>query len=135
MLLYIYSPFYYFDPTYILIIIGLIITMWAQWRVNSNFNKYSKVRNMAGLTGAEVAERILHIEGIYDVSIEHVSGNLSDHYDPRSKVLRLSDSTYNSTSIAAAGVAAHEVGHAIQHARGYAPIRIRSVLVPVANIG
>ena len=135
MLLYIYSPFYYFDPTYILIIIGLIITMWAQWRVNSNFNKYSKVRNMAGLTGAEVAERILHREGIYDVSIEHVSGNLSDHYDPRSKVLRLSDSTYNSTSIAAAGVAAHEVGHAIQHAKGYAPIRIRSVLVPVANIG
>lgn len=135
MLLYIYSPFYYFDPTYILIIIGLIITMWAQFMVNSRFKKYAQVRNMAGLTGAEVAERILHREGIYDVSIEHVHGSLSDHYDPRSKVLRLSDSTYGSTSIAAAGVAAHEVGHAIQHAKGYAPISIRSALVPVANIG
>ncbi|MBQ9699469.1 MAG: zinc metallopeptidase [Lachnospiraceae bacterium] len=135
MLLYIYSQFYYFDPTYILIIIGLIITMLALIMVNSRFKKYAKVRNMAGLTGAEVAERILHREGIYDVSIEHVSGSLSDHYDPRSKVLRLSDSTYGSTSIAAAGVAAHEVGHAIQHARGYAPISLRSALVPVANIG
>ena len=130
MLLYIYRPYgFYFDPTYILIIIGLIITMWAQYMVSSRFRKYSKVRSMSGLTGAMAAERILHSQGIYDVRIEHVAGNLSDHYDPRSKVLRLSDSTYNSASVAAIGVAAHE------HAQGYVPIKLRSTLVPVANIG
>ena len=136
MLLYIYRPFgYYFDPTYILILIGLIISMWAQYMVSSRFKKYSKVRSMSGLTGAMAAERILHSQGIYDVSIEHVGGRLSDHYDPRGKVLRLSDSTYNSTSVAAIGVAAHECGHAMQHANGYIPIKLRSILVPVANIG
>lgn len=136
MLLYIYRPYgFYFDPTYILIIIGLIITLAAQYMVSSRFKKYSKVRSMSGLTGAMAAERILHSQGIYDVRIEHVAGNLSDHYDPRSKVLRLSDSTYNSASVAAIGVAAHECGHAMQHAQGYMPIRIRSTLVPVANIG
>lgn len=136
MLLYVYTPYgYYFDPTYILIIIGLIITMVAQYMVSSRFKKYSKVRSMSGLTGAMAAERILHSQGIYDVRIEHVAGNLSDHYDPRTKVLRLSDSTYNSASVAAIGVAAHECGHAMQHAQGYVPIKIRSTLVPVANIG
>lgn len=136
MLLYIYRPFgFYFDPTYMLIIIGLVISMWAQFMVNSRFKKYSQVRSMSGMTGAMAAERILHRQGIYDVTIEHVGGNLSDHYDPRRKVLRLSDSTYNSTSVAAIGVAAHECGHAMQHAKGYAPISIRSALVPIANIG
>ncbi len=136
MLLYIYMPFgFYFDPTYIFIIIGLIITMMAQFTVNSRFKKYSRVRCSTGLTGAMVAEKILRSQGIYDVRIEHVSGRLSDHYDPRNKVLRLSDSTYHSTSVAAVGVAAHECGHAMQHAQGYLPIKLRGALVPVANIG
>lgn len=136
MLLYVYMPFgFYFDPTYIFILIGLVITMIAQFTVNSRFKKYSRVRCSSGLTGAMAAERILHSEGIYDVRIEHISGRLSDHYDPRTKVLRLSDSTYHSSSVAAIGVAAHECGHAMQHAKGYFPIKLRGVLVPVANIG
>lgn len=136
MLLYVYSPYgYYFDPTYLLVLIGLVLSLWAQYMVNSRFKKYSKVRSSRNITGAEVAERILRSHGIYDVSIEHIAGNLSDHYDPRNKVLRLSDSTYNSTSVAAIGVAAHECGHAVQHARGYIPVRLRSMFVPVANIG
>ena len=136
MLLYAYSPFgYYFDPTYILVIIGLVISLWAQYMVTSRFNKYQKIGSRCNMTGAMAAERILHSKGIYDVRIERVSGRLSDHYDPRNKVLRLSDSTYGSTSVAAIGVAAHECGHAIQHAEGYAALKLRSVLVPVANIG
>ncbi|MBQ2981961.1 MAG: zinc metallopeptidase [Lachnospiraceae bacterium] len=136
MLLYVYSPYgYYFDPTYLLVLIGLVLSLWAQYMVNSRFKKYSKVRSSRNITGAEVAERILRSHGIYDVSIEHIAGKLSDHYDPRNKVLRLSDSTYNSTSVAAIGVAAHECGHAVQHARGYIPVRLRSMFVPVANIG
>lgn len=136
MLLYVYSPYgYYFDPTYLLVLIGLVLSLWAQYMVNSRFKKYSKVRSSRNITGAEVAERILRSHGIYDVSIEHIAGNLSDHYDPRNKVLRLSDSTYNSTSVAAIGVAAHECGHAVQHTRGYIPVRLRSMFVPVANIG
>ena len=136
MLLYVYSPYgYYFDPTYLLVLIGLVLSLWAQYMVNSRFKKYSKVRSSRNITGAEVAERILRTHGIYDVSIEHIAGKLSDHYDPRNKVLRLSDSTYNSTSVAAIGVAAHECGHAVQHARGYIPVRLRSMFVPVANIG
>lgn len=136
MLLYVYSSYrYYFDPTYILVLIGLVLSLWAQYMVNSNFKKYSKVSSMSGVTGAAVAERILRSQGINDVRIEHVAGNLSDHYDPKNKVLRLSDSTYNSTSVAALGVAAHECGHAMQHANGYIPVKLRSVFVPVANIG
>ena len=136
MLLYLYRPYgYYFDPTYILVLIGLLLSLWAQFMVSSRFKKYSRVRSMCNMTGAMAAERILHSQGIYDVRIEHVGGNLSDHYDPRGKVLRLSDSTYNSTSVAAIGVAAHECGHAMQHAEGYVPIKIRSTLVPIANIG
>ena len=125
---------YYYDPTYILIIIGLIISMWAQFRVSSAFNKYSKVISRNGMTGAMAAERILRSQGIYDVRIERISGKLSDHYDPRNKVLRLSDATYDSTSVAAIGVAAHECGHAIQHATGYVPLNIRSAIVPLVNI-
>ena len=99
------------------------------------FSRYSRIRNHSGMTGREAAEQVLHRAGIYDVRVEHVSGNLTDHYDPRSKVLRLSDATYGSASVAAVGVAAHECVHAIQHATGYAPLAFRSALVPVANFG
>lgn len=126
---------YYFDPTYILVFIGLILTMFASFKVNSTYSKYAKVRSMSGMTGAEAAQRILWNAGIHDVQIEHVRGNLTDHYDPSRKVLRLSDATYSSNSVAAVGVAAHECGHAIQHKEGYAPLSIRSALVPAANIG
>lgn len=116
--------FYGFDSTYYLVIIGMLLTLAASARVKTTFAKYSKVRSRSGYTGAMAAERILHQAGINDVRIERVSGNLSDHYDPRSKVLRLSDSVYNQASVAAVGVAAHECGHAIQHAKGYAPLSI-----------
>lgn len=127
--------FYYYDPTYILVLIAAIFSIWASIRVNSTYNKYAKVRSMSGMTGAMAAERILQSQGIYDVRIEQVSGKLTDHYDPASKVLRLSAATYGSASVAAVGVAAHECGHAIQHARGYAPLKIRGALVPAANLG
>ena len=130
-----FYPYFYFDPTYILVIIGVIICMVASSRMNATFSKYSRVRNHSGMTGKEAAERILRQAGIYDVRVEYVSGNLTDHYDPRSKVLRLSQSTYGSCSVAAMGVAAHECGHAIQHATGYAPLNLRGALVPVANFG
>lgn len=131
-----YYPMYYrMDPTYVLVLIGVVLTLLASARVKSTFAKYERIRNSAGLTGRDAAERILHGAGIYDVRIERVSGSLTDHYDPRNKVLRLSDSTYHSTSVSAVGVAAHECGHAIQHAVNYAPIRWRGALVPVANLG
>ncbi|MGI6012183.1 MAG: zinc metallopeptidase [Ruminococcus sp.] len=126
---------FYFDPTYILIIIGAVLCLLASARVRSTYARYQRVRSASGLTGCEAAQRILYYSGIHDVRVEHISGNLTDHYDPRSKVLRLSDSTYGSASVAAVGVAAHECGHAIQHARGYAPLSFRSALVPVANFG
>ena len=129
-----YYPMY-FDATYFLVIIGVVICLMASAKMNSTFNRYAKVRNHSGMTGREAAERILYNAGIRDVRVEHVSGNLTDHYDPRNKVLRLSDATYNSASVAALGVAAHECGHAIQHDTGYAPLSIRSNLVPVANFG
>ncbi len=129
-----YYPIY-FDPTYFLVLIGLIICLAASAQMRSTFSKYSRVRNHSGITGREAAEQVLHRAGIYDVRVEHVAGNLTDHYDPRTKVLRLSDATYGSTSVAAVGVAAHECGHAIQHATGYAPLSLRSALVPVANFG
>ena len=125
----------YYDPTMILALIGLVLTIIASSRVNATFAKYNKVRCMAGLTGAQAAEKVLHMAGIYDVRIEHVSGNLTDHYNPMNKTLSLSDSVYNSTSVAAVGVAAHECGHAIQHAKGYVPLRVRGAFVPIANIG
>lgn len=126
---------YYFDPTYILIIIAAIISLIAQWRVNSAFSKYSRVANMSGMTGAQAARMILQSNGINDVSVQRISGKLTDHYNPSTKVLNLSESVYGSTSVAAIGVAAHECGHAIQHARGYFPLSLRTALVPVANIG
>ena len=126
---------YYFDPTYILIIIAAIISLIAQWRVNSAFSKYSRVASMSGMTGAQAARMILQSNGINDVSVQRISGKLTDHYNPATKVLNLSESVYGSTSVAAIGVAAHECGHAIQHARGYFPLSLRTALVPVANIG
>lgn len=126
---------YYFDPTYLLVLIGAILCIWAQTRVKSTYKKYSRVRSRSGMTGAQAAQRILQLSGIYDVRIEHVRGELTDHYDPSNKVLRLSDAVYGSDSIAAIGVAAHECGHAVQHDKGYAPLSFRSALVPVANIG
>lgn len=126
---------YYYDATYILVLIGVVISMIASARVNSAFNKYSRVRSVSGLTGAEAAVQLLRSQGIYDVSVQHISGNLTDHYDPRTRVVSLSDSVYGSTSLAAIGVAAHECGHAMQHAKGYAPLAIRSALVPAANLG
>lgn len=136
MLLYYGYPFYYrFDPTYILIIIGVIISLIAQARLSSQFSKYKRIHSMSNMTGRMVAERILQANGINDVSIEKISGEMTDHFDPRNKVLRLSSNTYNGTSIASIGIAAHECGHAIQHNVGYAPINIRSAIVPVANIG
>lgn len=129
--------FYYpvWDPTYILVIIAALLSIFASARVKSTYSKYAKVRSMSGLTGAEVAERILHSNGIYGVSIEHVAGDLTDHYDSSRKTLRLSDTVYNSTSVAAIGVAAHECGHAIQDDVGYSPLKLRAALVPVANFG
>lgn len=126
---------YYFDPTYLLVIIGAVICLIASARVKTTFNKYDRVRSMSGMTGAQAAEKILHAAGIYDVSVQHISGNLTDHYDPRNKTLSLSDSTYGSASVAAVGVAAHECGHAIQHQKSYAPLSLRSAIVPVANFG
>lgn len=129
-------PFYYgFDPTYILVLLGLMLSLWASARVKSTYAKYSKESSLSGMTGAQAAHRILTMAGIYDVSIQHVAGNLTDHYDPRNKTLNLSDSVYGNFSVAAIGVAAHEAGHAIQHDRGYAPLKLRSAIAPVASIG
>lgn len=125
----------YLDWTYILVIIGAIISAIASANVNSAFDKYSTVINYKGLTAEKAAQMILRDAGINDVRIERIKGNLTDHYSPTEKVLRLSDSTYGSVSVAAIGVAAHECGHAIQHQVGYAPLKLRSLSVPVANIG
>lgn len=126
---------YGMDMTYILVLIGAVLCFLAQNNVTSTYSKYSRVKSRTGLTGAMAAERILKANGIYDVQVEHIAGNLTDHYDPTHKVLRLSDSVYGSTSVAAIGVAAHECGHAIQHQQGYTPLKIRSTLVPAANLG
>ncbi len=125
-----------FDPLYWVVIgAGLVLSLLAQARVKSAFAKYSRMATRSGLTGAQVADRILREHGIHDVRVEPVAGTLSDHYDPRGKVLRLSEPVFGGRSMAAFGVAAHEVGHAIQHAQGYAPLQFRSAWVPVANIG
>lgn len=125
----------YYDWTYFLVLIGAALSLWASAGVKNNFSKYSKVLTMHGITASEAAERILHGAGIYDVKIERVSGNLTDHYDSSSKILRLSDSVYHSTSVAAVGVAAHECGHAIQDYEEYVPLRLRHFLVPIVNFG
>lgn len=128
-----YNDVYF--ASYILVIIGAVISAIASLNVNSTFKKFSKVRSSRGLAAQDVAMMILNSAGIYDVRIETIRGKLTDHYDPRSKVLRLSESVYGQTSVAAIGVAAHECGHAIQHKEAYAPLRLRSASVPVANIG
>lgn len=130
-------PYYYhyYDPTYLLVLVGAILSIIASSMVQSTYNKYAKVRSMSGMTGAQVAELILRNKGITDVRIGHVSGNLTDHYNPKTKVINLSDTVYHSQSVAALGVAAHECGHVIQHHENYAPLNIRSMLVPAANIG
>lgn len=124
----------FFDPTYILVIIGVILSLIASGLVKGTYAKYEKVRSMSGYTGAQVAERILHQAGIYDVQIAHISGNLTDNYNPKTKILSLSDSVYGSSSVAALGVAAHECGHAIQHNTEYAPLKLRGAMVPAVNI-
>lgn len=127
--------YYYYDGTYILVLIGVVLSLLASAKVKSTFARYSRVRSYSGMTGREAAEQILHRNGIYDVQVIHIAGNLTDHYDPRNKTLALSDPVYNSTSVAAIGVAAHECGHAVQHDVGYLPLSIRGALVPVANFG
>jgi len=126
---------FYFDRTYFLILIGVVISLIASARVKSTFARYSKVASRSGYTGAQVAERLLRANGINDVVVSRVAGNLTDHYDPRRKVLSLSDSVYGKSSVAAIAVAAHEVGHCIQHDRQYAPLNLRTALVPIVNFG
>lgn len=120
---------------YLLLIVAIIYSMWAQFNVSSTFNKYSKIRNSSGMTGYDAARTILDSNGLTHVKIEHVSGNLTDHYDPKANVIRLSDKVYDSNTSAAVGVAAHEAGHAVQYAVGYAPIKFRMAILPVCNIG
>ena len=130
-----YGLGYYWDPTYVLVVIGAVICMAASAKVRTTYSKYERYQSMSGMTGAQAAEQILNAAGIYDVQIRHVSGRLTDHYDPRNKTLNLSDAVYASRSVAAIGVAAHECGHAIQHDVNYVPLNLRSAIVPVANIG
>ncbi len=126
---------YYWDPTYILIVIGAVLSMLASAKVKSTYKKYSAYPSMSGMTGAQAAELILRAAGIHDVQIRHVSGSLTDHFDPRNKTLSLSDTVYANRSVAAVGVAAHECGHAIQHDVGYFPLTLRTAIVPIANFG
>ena len=131
-----FNYLYYYNWSYILFMLPcIILTIIVQVSMNSTFRKYSNIRNSRGLTGAQAAQRVLMQKGVSGVTIEHVSGNLTDHFDPRTNVIRLSDSVYNSDSIAAVGVACHEAGHAVQHAEGYIPNKIRSAILPVANLG
>lgn len=125
----------FWDSTYILVLIGAVICLIASANVKSTYRRYSQIRSASGMTGAQAAERLLHAAGISDVRVGHVAGDLTDHYNPSNKVLNLSDTVYNSTSVAAIGVAAHECGHAIQHAKGYLPLNLRTAFVPFANIG
>ena len=128
--------FYYYDPYYWMILVpAMLIALLAQLNVSSTFNRYSRMASRRGFTGAQAAEAVLRAHGIQNVRIERVSGRLTDHYDPRSNVIRLSDAVYGSNSIASVGVAAHEAGHAVQYAVGYGPIKLRSALVPICNIG
>lgn len=132
-------PHYYyygFDIYYIILILpAFLISLIAQIKVSSTFSKFSKTINMSGLTGAAAAEKVLLSHGVTNVKVERVGGNLTDHFDPRTNVIRLSDSVYDSTSVAAVGVAAHEAGHAVQYAQGYTPIKIRNTILPVVNFG
>ncbi len=130
-----YGYFYGFDATYILVLIGIIITLVAQTKLRANYAKYSKIRSASGMTGLQVARRILDMNGLRDVRVNLVPGELTDHYNPANRTVNLSNAIYNSTSIAAVSVAAHECGHALQHSLGYAPLNLRSLIFPAANIG
>lgn len=130
-----YGGFYGFDPTYLLVLVGALLSMWASARVNGTFQKYSQVRSRTGMTGADAARQLLRSQGIFDVTVQAVRGQLTDHYDPRTKTVNLSEPVYGSSSVSAIGVAAHECGHAIQDHVGYAPLRLRAAFVPVANLG
>lgn len=127
--------YYYFDPTYVLVIIGAVICLLASANVNSVMKKYSKIGNSTGISGGEAARRILNNEGLYHVQVECLNADSGDHYDPRTNTVRLSYSNYSGASVTAVGVAAHECGHAIQHAQGYQPLNFRTAIVPVVNIG
>ena len=133
--MYGYGYYSMFDPTMILVLIGVFLSLGASAKVKSTYARFSRVRSMTGMTGAEAARQLLNSQGIYDVQIRQVAGSLTDHYDPRTKTVNLSESVYGSTSVAAIGVAAHECGHAIQHQQGYVPLTLRSAIVPVANLG
>ena len=124
----------FYDSTYFLVLIGFLLASFASMGVQSAFNKYSKVKSSRHYTGKDAARKILDENGLYSIRVENISGNLTDHFDPSANVIRLSDSTYNSDSVAAIGVAAHEAGHAVQHAEGYVPIRIRNSIVPAVNL-
>lgn len=130
-----YFGYYYFDPLYGLVLVAMLLSLLAGAKVNGTFKRYSRVRNARGMTGADAARAVLSANGVSGVRIERVSGNLTDHYDPKSNVIRLSEGVYDAATPAAVGVAAHEAGHAVQYATGYAPIRIRAAIVPVTNIG
>lgn len=132
--MYGYGYYSMFDPTMILVLIGVVLSMAASAKVNSTYARFSRVRSMTGMTGAEAARQLLNSQGIYDVQIRRVAGNLTDHYDPRTKVVNLSEAVYDSASVAAIGVAAHECGHAMQDFEAYAPLRIRGAIVPAVNI-
>ena len=128
--------FYYFDRYYwILIVPAMIFALWAQSRVSSTYGKYSRVMSARGMSAADVCRKILDENGLYHIRIERVAGNLTDHYDPRAGVIRLSDSVFNSASVASIGVAAHEAGHAVQYAEGYVPIKIRNTIIPISQFG
>lgn len=133
--MYGYGYYSLFDPTMILVLIGVVLSLAASARVNSTYAKFSRVRSMTGMTGAEAARQLLNSQGIYDVQIRRVAGNLTDHYDPRTKIVNLSEAVYDSASVAAIGVAAHECGHAMQDYEAYAPLKIRGAIVPVVNLG
>ncbi len=129
-------PFFYYDSYYLTLVIpAIIVAMFAQFKVQSTFKKYAEILSRRQKTAAEITRQILDENGLFDVAVTHVSGHLSDHYDPKAKVIRLSDSVFGSTSVASIGVAAHEAGHALQHATGYVPIRLRNAVLPVANLG
>lgn len=132
-----YHGYYYgIDMYYIVLVLPCVLfAFWAQNKVNSTFNRYSQVQNLRGLTGAQAAEAVLRYNGVSGVRIEYVSGKLTDHFDPRSNVIRLSSAVYSSTSVASIGVAAHEAGHAVQYAIGYAPIKLRAAIIPLTQFG
>ena len=130
-------PYYYgFDWTYLIIVLPcILLSMWASSSVNSTFQRYSKVLSSRRLTGAEAAQRVLSANGVTGVRIQRVSGNLTDHYDPRTNIIRLSDNVFDNTSVAAIGVACHEAGHAVQYAQNYGPIKLRAAIIPITNVG